>query len=139
MYDDNIELIDNDDMDFMIGKFLLKSYSLLTYLLFITKYFNPTDNKIQFILLLKDFVFLSSGPISYLIYTSLMHVTDVYQSSVKGISLEKYQETKKKEKEEELKKSKLKEKKKDEEPEEEKSKSESSGYADKVTRQKKSK
>jgi hypothetical protein len=104
MYDDNIELIDNDD-----------------------------------ILLLKDFVFLSSGPLSYLIYTSLMHVTDVYQSNVKGISLEKYQETKKKEKEEELKKSKLKEKKKDEEPEEEKSKSESSGYADKVTRQKKSK
>ena len=69
MFDDNIELIDNDDLDSMIGKHLLKSYSLLTYLFFITKYFNPSDNKIQLFLLLKDFVFLSSGPLSYLIYS----------------------------------------------------------------------
>jgi hypothetical protein len=136
MFDDNIELIDNDDLDSVIGKHLLKSYSLFTYFLFITKYFNPSDNKIQLFLLVKDFVFLSSGPLSYLIYSSLMHVTDVYQSSIKGISLEQYQEDKKKEKEEELKKKKLKEKL-NEDPAKEKSNSES--YADKVSRQKKSK
>ena len=74
--------------------------------MFQTSYYDAVENKIQIYCLIKDFVFLISAPLTYFLYLIFEHVSDVYHSSVKGISLEKFkeikeEESKKKEKKEE--------------------------------------
>lgn len=141
MFDDQLEYIDNEDLEQKIAKKLLKSFSLLTYIMFQTSYYDAVENKIQIYFLIKDFVFLISAPLTYFLYLIFEHVSNVYHSSVKGISLEKFkemkeEESKKKErKEEDFKKKKQKEKKKDDEQEDEAD--EQSVYSNRVTRKKK--